>query len=460
MSVYNQITSYGPKDSLASGDPNKVIHGTQIDAEFTAIHNATLDCASLSLANTYSGGNTFNSSIVLNGSPTGTLGSGAVFNSATGGAQGAGTINATGLFINGATVPTVSGTNTWTGTNIFQGVSLVDRPSTSAGFGIFELDDQTGARKFQAVFCGSTSTGAYGATAGNVVLDTSPGVSFTLSTADLARMLISTSGNVTINAPTSGTTLVLNAVTNALALQVTNGTVNSGVYIATSSAQFGTVSAHELDFFTGNSTRLTVSSTGNVTINAPSSGTTLDITAVASSAAISVHGATGQDAVQIRASTSVSQAFGMYLSGGTNIADYALNIVNAAGTTNYFRVRGDGLVQAIDDGGTLQVVGWRGTPINVTSTSISATTTHRGQTVRFTASGTYTFNSGVLTTSDVVTIIADNGATVTISPGASMFLVWANGGSSSGSRTLTGVGMATLVMVNSTTAYISGGGLS
>lgn len=40
MSNYTPIISYGPKDSLTHGDPNKLIKGTQIDAELAAIATA------------------------------------------------------------------------------------------------------------------------------------------------------------------------------------------------------------------------------------------------------------------------------------------------------------------------------------------------------------------------------------------------------------------------------------
>lgn len=40
MSNYTQIVSYGPKDSLSHGDPNKAIKGAQIDAELQAIATA------------------------------------------------------------------------------------------------------------------------------------------------------------------------------------------------------------------------------------------------------------------------------------------------------------------------------------------------------------------------------------------------------------------------------------
>lgn len=40
MSDYTQVNDYSAKDSLASGDPNKIIKGSDIDAEFSAISTA------------------------------------------------------------------------------------------------------------------------------------------------------------------------------------------------------------------------------------------------------------------------------------------------------------------------------------------------------------------------------------------------------------------------------------
>ena len=40
MSDYTKITNYLAKDSLVEGDPNKIIKGSEIDAEFVAIQNA------------------------------------------------------------------------------------------------------------------------------------------------------------------------------------------------------------------------------------------------------------------------------------------------------------------------------------------------------------------------------------------------------------------------------------
>jgi hypothetical protein len=40
MSNYTKATDFAVKDSLASGNPNKLVKGTEIDTEFTAIQSA------------------------------------------------------------------------------------------------------------------------------------------------------------------------------------------------------------------------------------------------------------------------------------------------------------------------------------------------------------------------------------------------------------------------------------
>ena len=40
MSDYTKATDFAVKDSLASGNPNKLVKGTEIDTEFTAIQSA------------------------------------------------------------------------------------------------------------------------------------------------------------------------------------------------------------------------------------------------------------------------------------------------------------------------------------------------------------------------------------------------------------------------------------
>ena len=40
MSNYTKLTDFASKDSLSSGDPNKIIKGTQFNTEFTNIETA------------------------------------------------------------------------------------------------------------------------------------------------------------------------------------------------------------------------------------------------------------------------------------------------------------------------------------------------------------------------------------------------------------------------------------
>lgn len=51
MSNYSPIVTYGPKDSLAHGDPNKAIKGSQMDAELNAIATAISTKLDSSLTN-------------------------------------------------------------------------------------------------------------------------------------------------------------------------------------------------------------------------------------------------------------------------------------------------------------------------------------------------------------------------------------------------------------------------
>ncbi len=48
MSNYTKATNFGIKDSLTSGDPQKVIKGVEFDAEFTSIQTATNSKANIS----------------------------------------------------------------------------------------------------------------------------------------------------------------------------------------------------------------------------------------------------------------------------------------------------------------------------------------------------------------------------------------------------------------------------
>lgn len=134
MSNYGQTTFFTPKDTLPITDPNKTIFGAAYDVEFANIATAI----STKLDSTFVNPSLVSLNVTANGLPVNgiylpaanTLGfavnttfaasiapTGTIWGAATGGLQGAGTINATGLFVNGAAVLTSAGSGaTVTGT--------------------------------------------------------------------------------------------------------------------------------------------------------------------------------------------------------------------------------------------------------------------------------------------------------------------------------------------------------
>ena len=72
MSNYTIVTNYGSKNSLAQGNPLKVLNGVEFTTEFTAVQTAvnskldaaggtatgTLSCVNLSVSGTFSGATT------------------------------------------------------------------------------------------------------------------------------------------------------------------------------------------------------------------------------------------------------------------------------------------------------------------------------------------------------------------------------------------------------------------
>lgn len=70
MSNYSPIVTYGPKDSLAHGDPNKAIKGSQMDAELNAIATAISTKLDNSLANITITGSANQNALTINGSAT------------------------------------------------------------------------------------------------------------------------------------------------------------------------------------------------------------------------------------------------------------------------------------------------------------------------------------------------------------------------------------------------------
>lgn len=306
---------------------------------------------------------------------------------------------------------------------------------------------------------------------------------FDIRTNNTSRITVSANGNVTVNQPVTGVAAVIQGVgasndvlqvigasnVGPLATFDSGGATGSFLRYRGNSADVGywgsgnrvfsgaiadfaitAVGANNLQLGTNSVERIRINGSGGVTVNAPSSGTALQAVGLANANTVAFTGA-----------GTTGQSFGLQILAGTNSSDYALKITNQGNSSTYVLVRGDGLVQAIDQGGSLQDVGWRGTPINLPGVNYTLQLSDRGKTVRAASAGlTFTVPANVFSAGDVVTILMDAGASVTIAQGTSLTLNWAGNAGTTGSRTLTGSGLATVLFYSTTGAVISGAGLS
>jgi hypothetical protein len=136
----------------------------------------------------------------------------------------------------------------------------------------------------------ATSTSTYHGVSGSIGYGgTTTSSEYSLFTNNTKRLIVSNTGNVTINAPSSGTALTLNVLASTEGVSFSDGTV-TGIYgtITTTSTFWGTKSNHSLQIRTNNTDRVDIAAAGNVTINAPSSGTALRVTGTTGAARIAV----------------------------------------------------------------------------------------------------------------------------------------------------------------------------
>jgi hypothetical protein len=276
-----------------------------------------------------------------------------------------------------------------------------------------------------------------------------------------------TTGGVTINAPSSGSALVVTGIANSYVAQidasstagqsfglaVTGGTNSSDVAFliqnASAVARFEVRGDGAIFAGGASGTAFQIATTGAASVAAPSSGNAFTITSVANA-----------NGLVVNAPNTASQSFGEIIQAGTNSSDYSFRVNNAATTTTYFQVRGDGVVQG-NDGTSLFELGYKDTPLSIQSGNYTLVASDRGKTIAFTANGlTATLNTGVFSAGAVISLLIGPGNSLTVAQGAGVTLQWVGNGSTTGSRTLTGAGLATVLWASGTQAYITGGGLS
>lgn len=122
------------------------------------------------------------------------------------------------------------------------------------------------------------------------------------------------------------------------------------------------------------------SANNNVTVNSPLTGI-----------ALTVNGINGQNTVAMQGGATAGQSFGLAIAAGTNSSDRPLQIKDTTNTTNYFLIRGDGLAQAVDQGGTLQDVGWRDAPQNLANANYGLVLSDRGKSITHSSGAPHTW---------------------------------------------------------------------
>lgn len=120
------------------------------------------------------------------------------------------------------------------------------------------------------------------------------------------------------------------------------------------------------------------------------------------------------------------------------------------------------LVQAIDDGGTAQTLGWRDLPQNLRTTNYTLALSDRGKSVLMNSVGatlTIPANSSVpFPIGTTISILGGGGGSNSIAITTDTLFLGAVG--TTGTRTLAAFGMATIVKISATQWFISGAGVS
>lgn len=219
--------------------------------------------------------------------------------------------------------------------------------------------------------------------------------------------------------------------------------------------------------------KMTVASAGNFSFSAPTSGKTTAITGVVptlSSDRIASFDVTGGDSrLGVTTTTSGNPQINFDIFGVQNWAfggrrsDGALVFSPTQDLTSPKVVLASGgTLQAVDDAGTLETVGWRDCPNNSQTASYQLVLADRGKSVDFNgasltctipANGTVAFPIG---TAIVITNLNASNLSIAITTDTLTLA----GTTTTGTRTLAQNGMATILKVTSTSWLISGAGLS
>ncbi len=406
-----------------------------------------------------------------------------------------GTVNATGNWV----LPPASTGTTFSLTGGLSIDSLSASGSATIGGIIYLNTGGTAAAPGAFAFTGDTATGLYqnglhiigiSADGVNVGNWSSGGLTLPGSAALTVGGTLTVSGtttlesNVTIDAPANGSSLTVNglsgySVSQFFSASATNSVADVAIvrsssaanvqaagpnlYLADSSSGASSTFQHsggQTEIWQSGNQLAFWNANRGLTLNAATGGDTFFVngTVGITSAAAWASGQTATVTIG-DGNSYIQNSYG----GPLTLRGYWGVSIAAPNSSSSPALVVDGMATVADDGGTQQIVGFRGLPQNSQqAANYTLQLSDRGKVVRGGASYTYTVPASVFQPGDVVVISASfTSGSLTIAQGTNLTLTWANGsGATTGNRTLTGVGLATIYFDTATSAYISGGGIS
>lgn len=403
----------------------------------------------------------------------------------TGGARGVGTINATGLFINGVGVGTGSGSvtsvNVSGGTT---GLTTAGGPVTTSGTitlggTLAVANGGTGQTTYTdgQLLIGNSSTGGLAKatiTAGSGITVTNGNGSITIASTTGGGTVTSVdaSGGTTGLSFTGGPVTGAGTLTLGGALALTNGgtgaTSASGARLNIGAAASGANS--DITSLSGLTTALSIGQGGTGAVNAAGARTNLGATTVganlftlANPSAVTFPRFNADNTVTALDAASFRTAIG----AGTSSTTGTVTSVSGTGSANGLSLSGtvtssgnitlSGSVTSVATTATIDgvTIGFRSIPRSTTSGT--ATTGDVGKCIAVAAG--ITIPNATFAAGDAISIYNDSASAVTITQGTSLTLRQA-GTTNTGNRTLAARGVCTVWFNSASEAIISGAGLS
>lgn len=371
--------------------------------------------------------------------------------------------------VGGATRGSISSTGNWSINAPSSGTALTVTGVAGATSAVTINHDATAAGLTLSNGSGSLTLAGQG---GSAFINTPGAWGMLLQTNSTTRLNIGSSGNVTINAPSSGAALQVAGLGSSATTQAWTGgsTVALSQGTVAGDTGIGTSSSHAFNIFSAGANRMQFGTAGNVTINAASSGTELTVTGevVATSFAGDGSGLTSLSATQLTSGTVPDARFPATLPAASGVNLTALNASNlGSGTVPAARI-GSSTDYAIGDGSTVNSIqiGFRGIPQNAQTGNYTCVLADAGKHIYHAAGAgsgdTYTIPANGSVAYAIGTAITfinrDTTNSVSIAITTDTLTMAVTG--STGTRTLAPYGTATAIKITSTEWLISGSGLT